>query len=82
MSTNDQRAQWAEACLTLFVAYTDVEELVDAVGDLITNLGHFSDRNGLPFLGCVETAIGHWHLEKTNEDSIDPLPRVTITIEP
>lgn len=80
MTTNDLRARWAEASLDLFKAYSEVDEPIDAIGDLIANLGHFADRKGLPFLKCVATGIGHWHLEKRDEDSLDPLPNVAIFI--
>ncbi len=80
MSTNLKRAYWAEVAIIRFVSMTKAEAFEDAIGDLIANLGHLAQAKGLDFLDLVRTGIGHWHLEQTDEDSIDVLPTVTITI--
>lgn len=81
MSTNIKRAYWAEVAIARFASLTGVDTLEDAIGDLIGNLGHLAQAKGLDFLPLVRTGIGHWHLEQTDEDSIDVLPSVIITIE-
>jgi hypothetical protein len=80
MTTNQKRAAWAEACLDLFADVTGANLPDEALSDLIANLGHYAQREKLDFLELVARAIGHWHLEQTDEDSIDALPTVTIRI--
>lgn len=80
MTSNVQRARWAEQCLHMFIQLTGVDCMEDAIGDLIANLGHLSDEAGFDFFRLVATGIGHWHLELSNEESIDALPRVEIHI--
>lgn len=43
---NDQRAEWAEAAIETFQATTGTDR-EDAVADLIADLRHWCDRNGL-----------------------------------
>lgn len=79
--TNLERAHTAEQCLDKFIRLTGPElSQEDAAGDLIANIGHFCQTTGLDYLAIVKAGIGHWHLEQTDEDSIDALPDVTITI--
>lgn len=80
MSTNLKRSLWAETVIYKFASMTGVDTLEDAIGDLIGNLGHLAQAKELDFLALVCTGIGHWHLEQTDEDSIDALPTVEITI--
>jgi len=80
MTTNVDRARWAERCVRTLVAESGVDSIEHAITDLIANLGHLSDEAGLDFLSLVEAGIGHWHLELLDEDSIDALPRVDIRI--
>jgi hypothetical protein len=78
---NDIRARDAEVCLATFTALTG-EEGRHAVIDLVVNLGHLCDRDGLDFLRLLKTAIGHWKVEQNhpNHPDRDP-PTVTITID-
>ena len=80
MTTNCQRARDAEVCLATFTALTG-EEGVHAVIDLLADIGHFCDRDGLDFLGLLRIAVGHWKVEQAhpNNPDCDP-PPVTITI--
>lgn len=80
MTTNFERARWAEECVRTFTDATGVDTIEDAIGDLIANLGHYADEAGLDFLRIAAVGIGHWHLELTDEDSISPLPHVLILI--
>ena len=82
MSTNEQRAMWAEACLTLFSEMTGADLPEDAMGDLIANLGHYAQCEDVDFLKVLATGIGHWHLEQIDPESFDMMPTVTITIKP
>jgi hypothetical protein len=79
--TNLERARSAERCLDHFIHLTGPDlTMQEAAGDLVGNIGHYCRFNGLDFLSVVRTGIGHWHLEQTDEDSLDALPNVTITI--
>jgi hypothetical protein len=78
--TNLERAAAAEDCIDHFMHLTGVDTMQEACGDLIANVGHYCQSNGLSFLDILQTAVGHWHLEQTDEESIDDLPTVTITI--
>ncbi len=80
MTTNRQRALWADACVDLYADIAGSHLPEEAIADLIANLGHYAQRERLDFLKLVARAIGHWHLEQTDQDSIDVLPTVTILI--
>jgi len=81
MSDNLTRARFAERSIQIFVGMTSVDTLEDAIGDLIANLGHYAQLQGLNYPHLLKTGIGHWHLEQIDEDSIDVLPDVIITID-
>lgn len=78
---NTQRAFWAESCLDHFAFLTGADATHDCATDLIADIGHLCRRHGIDFLAVVRAAVGHWHLELTDEDSLDPLPEVIITIK-
>lgn len=79
--TNLERARTAEQCLDHFVHLTGPGlTMKEAAGDLIANIGHYCQSAGLNYLSILKTGIGHWALEQSDPDSIDVLPKVTITI--
>jgi hypothetical protein len=80
MTSNYERARWAEECIRTFAEATGVDTIQDAIADLIGDLGHYADELELDFIGIVAVGIGHWHLELDDESSIDPLPCVDIRI--
>lgn len=80
MSSNLQRALWAERCLDHFASLTGVDDAADAVGDLIANLGHYCQMKGLDYLACVRTAIGHWVVEQIDPEFLGSMPDITIII--
>ena len=65
---NDNRSAWAGAALAKFmeVTGTDVE---DAVGDLLTDLMHWSDRNNYDFDAALDRARAHYEAETTPDSS-------------
>lgn len=89
MVSNEDRAAWAETVLLIFSRMTGLdpeEEKGEAVGDLIANIGHYCDRNGLDFLPSVEAAISLWDVEKREEeagqpDAMYPHKEVTIVLK-
>jgi hypothetical protein len=44
---NDARAGWADACIELMSELTGCERGQEALGDLVCNLFHWGDRNGI-----------------------------------
>jgi hypothetical protein len=60
--TNGNRAQWAKAALEAFLAQTGVE-YEDALGDLLGDLMHLSDREPFDFEAALERARGHYAAE-------------------
>jgi hypothetical protein len=63
---NHSRAQWAGAALSTFIKVTGTDE-EDALGDLLADLMHWSDRNGYDFDATLERARGHYEAETVGE---------------
>lgn len=63
---NDKRAAWAGAALATFVQGTGSEE-EDALGDLLTDLMHYSDRKSYDFDAALDRAHAHYEAETANE---------------
>ena len=80
MTTNAKRAHWANCCIRLYDIMSRAGRGEDAIVDLLANLGHHAQTLKFDYLKLVATAIGHWHVEQTDPESIDTLPLVTITI--
>jgi hypothetical protein len=68
-TTNDDRARWAGAALKAFMAESHTDEEKDPVGDLLTYLMHWCDRNNFDFELALQRAQGHYE-EETAEDGI------------
>ena len=67
MISNGTRAEYAEAGIHAFLDATgerfdNVD--TDAISDLVADLGHLCDREGLDFLPLVETATMNWETER------------------
>lgn len=60
-------------------AYPD-SETGDPVADLIADLGHWCDEQGLDFLDKAKRGISHWHAEQGELAGVAPLPAVRIRI--
>lgn len=65
---NDDRAAWAGAALAKFMVLTGTD-LEDAVGDLLTDLMHWSDRNNYDFDAALDRARFHYKAETTPDSS-------------
>lgn len=59
---NEQRGRWAKAALQMFMDQTGVD-YGDALGDLICDLLHLSDREPFDFEAALERARGHYAAE-------------------
>lgn len=67
---NSDRAEWAEQALSVFCKETGLDPVAEereAVSDLLCNLGHYCDLNGLDFLAIASGAISVWDAEKREE---------------
>jgi hypothetical protein len=63
---NDDRSAWAGAALATFMQVTGSEK-EDALGDLLTNLMHYSDRNNFDFDAALDRARWHYEAETGRE---------------
>lgn len=70
---NEDRAGWAQTALEAFATETglDLEPDADgpetALGDLLANLGHYCDRNGLELSKILRTAEMQYNAETGNQ---------------
>jgi hypothetical protein len=64
---NDDRAAWAGAALVAFMRATGADE-EDALGDLLTGLMHWADRNNFDMDAALERARGHYEAEIGREE--------------
>jgi len=62
---NDNRAAWANIAMRAFQAATGTEDEV-ALGDLLTDLMHWSDRNNYDFEAALCRAQGHYEAETSS----------------
>lgn len=63
---NDRRAAWAEAAIRKFQSMTGADD-EDALGDLLTDLMHWSDRNHFDFNAALDRARWHYEAETTGD---------------
>ena len=73
-----RRAAQALHAFRIAAGDSDDEE---AIRDLVTDLGHFADRQDIDFLDVVAAAIGSWALEQKNRQDVLAAPSVIITID-
>jgi len=78
---NARRALWARLALEAFAEETGAELVDQALGDLITNLGHLCDQERLDFLAIAAQAVDTWTIEQSDPDGLLSPPEVTITVE-
>lgn len=65
---NDDRARWAGAAVKAFQDVTGTED-EDSLGDLITDLLHWSDRNDYDFDAALDRARAHYEAETAAVES-------------
>ena len=59
---NDDRAEWAAAALRHFRCITSTDD-GDVIGDLLADLMHWCDRNGVEFDTALSRARRHYEAE-------------------
>lgn len=70
-TTNDERASWAAATLLSFGKQTgmvretlgDLEDAFLVLADLLTDLGHWCDRNNVSLQSAIQYATKHYRTE-------------------
>jgi hypothetical protein len=77
---NKKRARWALAALETFHGETRADLPEDALKDLICDLGHYADSQGLDFPDVVTKAVATWKIEQTDPLGIQDPPHVDIHI--
>jgi hypothetical protein len=65
---NDDRAEWAAAALRQFQRTTGTD-YEDALGDLLCDLMHWSDRHNFDFELALDRARGHYQAETESDDA-------------
>ncbi len=67
--SNEKRAEWAEVAIAAFAAEVRMhgEESETIITDLLCDLMHFCNLNGIDFQGCVEMAEGNYREELADE---------------
>jgi len=71
---NADRADWAAAAVLKFATVTGMIENEDAettIGDLLADLMHLCDREGVDFHTCVARASDHYEEEVSEEENDD-----------
>lgn len=86
MSTNAERAQWAESAARVFSSECGPDFTYDTetcIGDLITDLLHLARKNQIDPIKLVTHAIAQWSAEESNpEPSANDYVTVTINQHP
>ena len=65
---NGDRAKWAQAALRAFRKATGADE-EEALGDLLTDLMHWSDRSNFDFEAALDRARMHYEAETAGEEA-------------
>jgi NTP pyrophosphatase (non-canonical NTP hydrolase) len=74
--TNEDRAGWAEVACEAFAEITgqDMEnDLPEIIGDLIANLMHLANQNGMSVEDRLENARMHYDAEIEEEEECDAI---------
>ena len=71
---NDDRAEWAQNALDAFASVTGMntagEDAETIMTDLLADLMHWSDRNGVKFSDVLSRAQSHYSEETINQDDV------------
>ncbi len=65
--SNAHRARWAAAAIRTLARDTGAEMGEEAFSDLLCNLGHWADRNGIDYRTAFERAAETWAEEVAEE---------------
>ncbi len=77
---NGDRAKWAAVALATFMAETGTDD-EDALGDLLADLMHWSDRNNYDFDDALDRARCHYEAETGGQEAGDDEYQRSVTID-
>ncbi len=77
---NLKRAGWAAQAVKVFAKTTGAQLWPEAIADLLCDLGHLCDRQGLDFNAVAARAIGIWRIEQEEPEGVSAPYPVSITI--
>lgn len=78
---NLKRAASAEKAVSRFAEIVNADDTRQAIQDLVCDIGHLCDREGLDFQKIIVTAVGWWHAERIDPEGIHADPDVTLSID-
>ena len=78
---NLKRAGCAEQAVTRFAEIVNADDTRQAIQDLVCDIGHLCDREGLDFQKIIVTAVGWWNAERIDPEGILAGPCVTLSID-
>lgn len=76
MPSNDDRADWAQTALDAFrrkTGQTGRGEMEEALGDLLCNLMHLCERDGIDFAGRLANGRGNFEAEGGARHALDDI---------
>ena len=80
MPTNERRAQWADKALAVFQKETRCDQQ-DALPDLLCDLMHLADQQGIDFDKMLDRARCH-HQAEVYEPEPEPIPKSAMRRSP
>ena len=78
---NLKRAASAEQAVAKFAEVVNADDTRQAIQDLVCDIGHMCDREGLDFQKIIVTAVGWWNAERIDPEGILAGPCVTLSID-
>ena len=78
---NLKRAASAEQAVAKFAEVVNADDTRQAIQDLVCDIGHLCDREGLDFQKIIVTAVGWWHAERIDPEVILDGSYVTLFID-
>jgi hypothetical protein len=66
---NDDRARRALAALNAYIQVSDHDDEPEIYTDLLADLGHLCDQEGIDFQGLVDISLVHWRAERDEVQS-------------
>ena len=78
---NLKRAASAEQAVAKFADAVNADDTRQAIQDLLCDIGHLCDLEGLDFQKIIVTAVGWWHAERIDPEVILDGPSVTLSID-
>jgi hypothetical protein len=81
LDLNLKRAAITEQAVSRFAAIVNADDTLQAIQDLVCDIGHLCDREELDFQKIIVIAVGWWHAERIVPGGIHAEPYVTLSID-